>query len=153
MKSLFRVLTVLMVLIPPATIFAAGFQVYRGANLEGVYEAKLPQAGGKISKAPKVIVFTTSDSFESVVSFYRGIGREYRVPGAGGKPMKLPSGQELREAYFIFDGAGDIMTSKHWIKIQRPYLGIGRPGEGMPGKSMNAREVTAIIEEDRRTYP
>ena len=40
----------------------------------------------------------------------------------GGKPIKLSSGQELKEAYFIFDNAADIMTSKHWIKIQRPYL-------------------------------
>ena len=67
--------------------------------------------------------------------------------------MKLSSGQELREAYFILDNAADIMTSKHWIKIQRPYLGRGQTGEGFHGKYGAVRDVTAIIEEDKRSYP
>ena len=69
------------------------------------------------------------------------------------EPMKLPSGQELKEAYFIFDNAADIMTSKHWIKIQRPYLSRERTREGFQGKYGAVREVTAIIEEDKRSYP
>ncbi len=153
MKRIVCALSLLIVFALPTDIFGRGFKVYPGAKLEDVYQAKQSEAGSKPSKVAKVIVFTTNDSFENVVSFYRGIGREYRVPGAGGKPMKLPSGQEFREAYFIFDDAGDIMTSKHWIKIQRPYLGIGQPGTGIHGKYTDAREVTAIIEEDRRTYP
>jgi hypothetical protein len=106
-----------------------------------------------MSKTPKVIIFTTKDFFENVVAFYQGIAREYRMPGSGGKPMKLSSGQEFREAYFILDDAGDIMTSKHWIKIQRPYLSRERTKEGFKGKYGTAREVTAIIEEDKRSYP
>ena len=61
----------------------------------------------------------------------------------------LSSGQELKEAYFIFDDAGDLSTSKHWVKIQRPYLGKGQSVE----KYGRAREATAIIEEDKRSYP
>ena len=134
-------------------VFAASFKVYPGANLEEVNEARQSEAGAKMSKSPKIVIFTTNDFFENVVSFYRGTGREYRVPGTGGKPSKLASGQELKEAYFILDNAPDIMTSKHWIKIQRPYLVGGRTGEGFHGKSETVRDVTAIIEEDKRTYP
>jgi hypothetical protein len=121
--------------------------------LEEVFEAKQSQAGTKASNSPKVIIFTTNDLFENVVAFYRGTAREYRVPGSSGKPMKLSSGQELKEAYFIFDNAADLSTSKHWIKIQRPYLVRGQTGEGFHGKFEAVREVTAIIEEDRRSYP
>lgn len=152
MKSLFRILITTIALILPAILFAAGFQVYPGAKLEDVYESGQPGPGTKMTQGPKVVVFTTSDSFESVVIFYRGLGREYRVPG-GGKPMKLPSGREFKEAYFVFDSAADIMTSKHWIKIQRPYLGSGQIRGGTYAKQTDVREVTAIIEEDRRTYP
>jgi hypothetical protein len=121
--------------------------------LEGVYEVQQLERGIKVSKGPKVIIFTTNDFFENVVAFYRGTGREYRMPGTSGKPTKLSSGQELKEAYFIFDNAADIMTSEHWIKIQRPYLSRERTKEGVQGKYGAVREVTAIIEEDKRTYP
>ncbi len=134
-------------------VFAASFKVYPGAKVEEVYETKPPEVGVKMSQGSKVIVFVTNDFFENVVAFYRGTGREYRMPGTGGKPMKLSSGQEIKEAYFIFDDAADIMTSKHWIKIQRPYLSRERTKEGSPGKYGPVREVTAIIEEDKRTYP
>ncbi len=150
-----RVLTVafLIFVVFSTALFAASFKVYPGAKLEDVYETKQPETTSKMSKGPKVIIFTTNDLFENVVAFYRGTGREYQMPGTGGKPIKLPSGQELKEAYFIFDNAADIMTSKHWIKIQRPYLSREQTKQGSPGKYGAVREVTAIIEEDKRTYP
>ncbi len=153
MKSAAYVLAIWMFFASPADILAREFNVYPGARLEDVYDASQPDTGGKMSKAPKVIVFTTGDSFESVVSFYRGIGREYRVSGGTGKPMKLPSGQEFREAYFIFDNAIDLSTSKHWVRIQRPYLGREQTGVNFQGIHRPARDLTAIIEEDRRSYP
>ncbi len=153
MKTGAFILTFVMSLTLSTAVFAGVFKVYPGAKLEEVYEAKQSEAGAKGSKSPKVIIFVTADLFENVVAFYRGLTREYRMPGTGGKPMRLSTGQELKEAYFIFDDAPDIMTSKHWIKIQRPYLGRGRPGESAQGKYEAIREVTAIIEEDRRTYP
>ena len=153
MKTGAFILTFLMFFTFSTAVFAASFKVYPGARVEDVYETKQPEVGAKVSKGPKVIIFTTNDFFENVVAFYRGTGREYRMPGTGGKPTKLSSGQELKEAYFIFDNAADIMTSKHWIKIQRPYLSRERTKEGSPGKYGAVREVTAIIEEDKRTYP
>ena len=153
MKRGALILTLVMSVTLPTVVFAGGFKVYPGAKLEDVYETKQSEAGTKMSKAPKVIIFTTNDFFENVVAFYRGTGREYRIPGSSGKPTKLSSGQELKETYFIFDNAADIMTSKHWIKIQRPYLSRERTKEGFQGKYGAVREVTAIIEEDKRSYP
>lgn len=147
------ILTLVMSFTLPAVVFAGSFKVYPGARVEEVYEAKQSETGTTMQKVPKVIIFTTNDFFENVVAFYRGLAREYRMPGTGGKPTKLSSGQELKEAYFIFDNAADIMTSKHWIKIQRPYLSRERTKEGFQGKYGAVREVTAIIEEDKRSYP
>jgi hypothetical protein len=153
MKTGAFILTFVMFFTLPALGFSASFKVYPGAKLEEVYEAKQSEAGAKMSKSPQVIIFTTNDFFENVVAFYRGTAREYRMPGSGGKSMKLSSGQELKEAYFIFDDAADIMTSKHWVKIQRPYLSRDRTKEGFQGKYSAVRDVTAIIEEDKRSYP
>ena len=152
-KGILCILASVMFLALPALGLSASFKVYPGAKLEDVYDTKQSEGGTKMAKAPKVIIFTTNDLFENVVAFYRGIAREYRTPGMGGKSMKLSSGQELKEAYFIFDDAGDLGTSKHWIKIQRPYLSRARTSEGFQGKYEKVREVTAIIEEDKRTYP
>jgi len=153
MKRVGLILILVMFFTLPALCFSASFKVYPGARVEEVYDARQSETGAKVAKSPKVIIFTTNDFFENVVAFYRGTGREYRAPGSSGKPIKLPSGQELKEAYFIFDDAADIMTSKHWVKIQRPYLSRGRTKEGSQGRYEAVREITAIIEEDKRTYP
>ncbi len=152
MKKRTWVLAFVMFLLLLAPGFSASFKVYPGAKLEDVYEPKQSEAGTKMSTSPKVIIFTTNDLFENVVAFYRGIAREYRVPGMGRNPVKLSSGQELKEAYFILDGATDLSVSQHWIKIQHPYLEKGRPGDPFYGKSEKPRDVTAIIEEDKRSY-
>lgn len=152
MKKGICIVAFVMVLTLPAPGFSASLKLYPGARLEDVYEAKQSEAGTKMSNSPKVIIFTTNDLFENVVAFYRGIAREYKVPGMGRSPVKLSSGQELQEAYFILDAAGDLSSSKHWIKIQRPYVDKGRPGDPFYGKHEKARDVTAIIEEDKRSY-
>jgi hypothetical protein len=151
-KGIIWILNFVVLFALPAPGFSASFKVYPGAKLEDVYEAKQSESGTKMPKAPKVIIFTTNDPFESVVAFYRGTAREYRVPGMGRNPVKLSSGQELKEAYFILDAAGDLSVSKHWIKIQRPYLDKGGAGGPSYGKYEKTRDVTAIIEEDKRSY-
>ncbi len=153
MKTRAFILALNIFLTLPAVVSAGVFKVYPGAKLEEVYEVKHAEAGAKTSKPLKVIIFTTNDLFENVVAFYRGNAREYRIAGTTGRPTKLSTGQELKEAYFIFDDATDIMTSKHWIKIQRPYLVRSQTGEGFHGKFETVRDVTAIIEEDKRSYP
>ena len=154
MRTAAFLLTFVVFVIFSAVVLAGVFKVYPGAKLEDVYGTKQLDAGtNKMSKAPQVIIFTTNDLFENVVAFYRGNAREYRMPSTGGNPLRLPTGQELKEAYFIFDDATDIMSSKHWIKIQRPYLVSGQTGANFSGKFQAVRDVTAIIEEDKRTYP
>lgn len=86
--------------------------------------------------------YTTNDSFEKVVHFYKGLGSEYSMPGLR-KGGKLPSGQELKQAYFIFDGAKDITTSKSWAKIQRPFIG-GVDFKGGRPEYRDVKDVTAI---------
>jgi hypothetical protein len=152
MKKWDWILAFAMVFLPLSLGFSASFNVYPGAKLDGVYETKQAQPAGLPPKISKEIVFTTPDPFESVVAFYSGTAREYRIPGRMGHAIKLFSGQELKEAYFIFDNGADIMTSQHWIKIQRPYLGKDQTKETF-GKYGTTREVTAIIEEDKRSYP
>jgi len=152
MKRSAYVLAFVMFFSLSAVVLAGSFKVYPGAKVEDIYELKRSESANKMSKPLKIIIFTTNDFFESVVSFYRSNAREYRMPG-GEKAMKLSSGQELREAYFILDNAGDIATSEHWIKIQRPYLSRDQTKEGFQGKYGAVRDVTAIIEEDKRSYP
>jgi hypothetical protein len=153
MKKGIWILAFAMLFALSAPCFSAPFKVYPGARLEDVYEPKPSEVGGKIAKAPKVITFTTDDPFETVVVFYRSVAREYRMPGGSGKPIRLPSGQELKEAYFILDGASDLSASNHWIKIQRPYIEKGRAGSPFSGQYEKIREVTAIIEEEKGSYP
>ena len=124
---------VMLFVLPAVVVFAGSFKVYPGAKLDDIYESKQSETGSKMSKAPEVIIFTTNDFFENVVTFYQSIAREYRIPGRG-KSMKLSSGQELKEAYFILDDAADIMTSKHWIKISASLSEQGENKRGLPGK-------------------
>lgn len=146
-------LAFMMLIVLPVVVFAGSFKVYPGARLYDVVKSEQPDAVNKKSKTQKVIIFMTDDLFENVVSFYRGNAREYRIPGREGRSIRLSSGQEIKEAYFILDDGADIMTSKHWIKIQRPYLDKGRTGDPFYGKYERIREVTVIIEEDKRSYP
>ena len=106
-------------------VFAAEFKPYPGAKIDekATQEANQSAAGSKLGKSPTSTIYTTNDSFEKVFDFYKGMTKEYKMPHQKeGKVKKLPSGQELKEAYFILDGASELMSSKLWIKIQRPYI-------------------------------
>ena len=109
MKKLSYVL-LSMVFIFSAVAFAADFKPYPGAKIDekATQEANQSAAGSKMGKAPKSTIYTASDSFDKVFDFYRGMAKEFKMPHQKeGKVKKLPSGQELKEAYFIFDGAND----------------------------------------------
>ena len=86
--------------------------------------------------------YLTDDSFEKVVAFYKGFAREYQMPF---KKMgsKLPTGQEMKQTFFIFDGAKDIVTSKSWAKVQRPYIGSVEM-KGLTPEYHDIRDVTVI---------
>ncbi|HSO73041.1 MAG TPA: hypothetical protein VLR91_10425, partial [Thermodesulfobacteriota bacterium] len=110
-------------------VFAGDFKVYTGAKVddkltrEANEMAAKAQGGSKIG-APKATIYVPGDPYEKVYGFYQGVGKEYQMPGVSGKTTKLSSGMELKTAFFIFDGAKDLMSSKRWAKIQRPYLGL-----------------------------
>jgi hypothetical protein len=128
-------------------VLAADFKPYPGAKIDekATQEANQSAAGSKMGKAPKSTIYTASDSFEKVFDFYKGMAKEFKMPHQKeGKVKKLPSGQELKEAYFIFDGASDLMSSKLWIKVQRPYIGRVKM-EGFQAKYEDVRDVTAIV--------
>ncbi len=106
---------------------AAEFKIYPGAKLDdkATKEAMEAAQAAKISNV-KTMIYTTADSFQKVASFYNGIAKEYTMPrasGVSGKPKKYDK-YDLWEAYFIFDDAKDLASSKLWIKVQRPYIGV-----------------------------
>lgn len=120
---------------------AGDFNLYPGAKLDekATKEARDMAAAAKMTNV-KASIYTTADSFAKVTSFYQSIAKEYSMPrasGSSGKPKKYEK-YDLWEAYFIFDGAKDLGTSKLWIKIQRPYIGE------------DVRDVTAIVVSEKK---
>ena len=141
------------VLVGLTFVFAAGalaadFKPYPGARVDEATTREAREAAAQSPLQPKEMVPTIylSDApFEKVAAFYRGLGREYKMPGRQGRsPQKLPGGQELQEAYFIFDGAKDLVTSRRWAKVQRPYIG-GMKMVGSSPQYQDIRGVTVII--------
>ncbi len=140
MKKICLALIVIVFLFP-LIISAAEFKPYLGAKVD----EKATQESRNAAKAAKMAnvqstVYTTSDSFSRVASFYKEITTEYTMPrasGTTGKPRKLGS-YDLYEAYFIFDGAKDLAGSKIWVKVQRPFIGE------------DVRDVTAIVVTEKK---
>jgi hypothetical protein len=87
--------------------------------------------------APPTEVYTTSDKFDQVYAFYKSVYRE--APNSLPTP-KLPSGKPVRWAFFILDDAKSLARSRHWLKIQTPY--ILTVGEGMEYKGI--RDICVI---------
>lgn len=126
---------------------AADFKPYPGARMDEAITQAARQAAAQSPLQPQDLVptiYLTNDPFEKVTAFYRGLAREYRMPGPQDVVQKLPGGQEIKEAYFIFDGAKDLVTSRRWAKVQRPYIG-GVKMEGPTPQYQDIREVTVII--------
>lgn len=67
-----------------------------------------------------ITAWLSEEKFEQVLGFYRAVGGEFKPPD----PLpaeKLPSGQVIQRTFVILDGAPDLATSRHWIRIQRPF--------------------------------
>ena len=108
---------------------AQDFRPYAGSKLDEKSSREASAAApGKESE-----VYTTGDAFDKVYAFYKSLYKEYTMRSSG---PKLPSGQQIKWAFFILDGGKDLSSSKHWMKIQRPYVG------GADGKDV--RDVTVI---------
>ncbi len=145
MKCLLHVFSLTVFVTMSTIAFAGQFKVYPGAKVDknATEEAQQLVVGTKLGKGTRTSIYTTGDSFKKVFDFYKGIAKEYKMPWMGGKVKRLPSGQEIKDAFFIFDGAPDITTSKLWIKIQWPYIGTVKM-EGYAVKYGDIRETTTI---------
>lgn len=127
-----------------ATIVAAqGFKVYPGASkFTPPDNEETREALKALPPGTEATYYITNDSFEKVAAFYRGFAKEYTIPGRK-SAGKLPNGQEIKQAFFIFDGAKDIVTSKSWADVQRPYIGSVKM-KGFVPEYHDVRDVTAI---------
>jgi len=96
----------------------------------------------------------TDDSFDQVVAFYKGIGREYTDPRMqeSAKSARLPDGREIRKAFLILDGASDVARSTHWVRIQHPFIGLVSMKGGAPQYS-DVRDVSEIVVTERKPVP
>ncbi len=111
------------VLAVTTVVAAQGFKVYPGASKYTPPDTKETREVAKaLPPGTEATVYLTNDSFEKVAAFYKGFASEYTMPYMP-KGRKLPSGQELKQTYFIFDGAKDLSTSKSWAQVQRPFIG------------------------------
>lgn len=140
-----HVLSLVMLVVFSAGVMAAEFKPYPAAKVD----EKATKAARDATGMMTTTIYTTIDSYDKVYAFYKTIGKEYKMPPAEGS-FNLRSGGVLKEAYFIFDGAADIIESKNWIKIQRPYLGAMKasfPPDAKYVEDMydDVRDVTVIV--------
>jgi hypothetical protein len=142
-----RVLTiatrVLLTLAIISVAAAQGFKPYPGATKYTPPDNEEARRALKdLPPGATATSYTTPDSFEKVVAFYKSFAKQYDMPHqrAG---AKLANGQELQRTFFIFDGATDITTSKSWAKVQHPFIG-GVEFQGGAPQYKDVRDVTEI---------
>jgi hypothetical protein len=127
-----------------ASAAGEGFKLYPGATKytpPATEDTKL--FTDSLRPGTKITAYLTKDSFDKVVAFYKGLGKEYSHPGAPATG-KLPSGQEIRKTFLILDGAPDIIRSRSWISVQHPFLGaVSRQGGALQYKDV--RDETEIV--------
>jgi hypothetical protein len=119
--------------------WSADFKPYPGSKVDEEAAAEYRKIMADMPPQARSIeasFYLTADAFEKVRAFYGGLARPYQMPGRAGVPHKLLNGQELKEAYFIFDDAPDLATSRLWIKVQRPYVSFDHE---------HIRDITAIV--------
>jgi hypothetical protein len=135
-----------MVLAVTTLVAAQSFKVYPGAKKLVSPETKeSKEASASLPAGTEINSYLTDDSFEKVVAFYKGLGKESSLPFMK-KGEKLPNGQEIKRTWFIFDGAEDISTSTNWAMVQRPYIGSVEM-KGTTPQYHDIRDVTAITVE------
>jgi len=120
--AVFRLVTFWIFLALGTTVVAQGFKQYPGSRLDEEAGAQASSSSRKV----KCEVYTTSDNYDKIYAFYKRLYREFVAPFP--KPQ-LPSGGEVRWAFFILDGGTDFAHSQHWLKIQWPYIGTIGDGD------------------------
>lgn len=120
--AVFRFVTCWIVLALGTTVVAQDFKQYPGSRLD----EKAGAQASSSSRGVKCEVYTTTDDYDKIYAFYKGVYREFVAPFP--KPQ-LPNGKEIRWAFFILDGGKDLAHSQYWLKIQRPYIGAIGDGD------------------------
>jgi hypothetical protein len=121
-----------------------GFKAYPGSTKYTPPDTSETREAAKVLPAGTTsTIYTTNDPFEKVAAFYKSFAKEYQMPGRRGG-VKLPTGQDLKETYLIFDGAANIVASKSWAKVQRPFIGAVDFKGGIP-EYKDVRDITAIV--------
>jgi hypothetical protein len=142
-------LATLALLILTTAAAGQGFKLYPGATKYNPPDTEETREAAKaLPPGTTSTIYTTNDSFEKVGAFYKSFAKEYKMPGMRGG-RKLPSGQDLKEMYLIFDGAADIVASKSWAKVQRPFIGDVDFKGGAPVYK-DVRDITTIIVAEKR---
>jgi hypothetical protein len=97
-----------------------------------------------------ISAYITRDSFDKVVSYYKNSAKQYTSPRTHGGG-KLPNGQEMQQAFFIFDGASDLSTSRRWARVQHPFVG----SVSVKGKPQftDIRDATEIVLTEKKATP
>jgi len=126
--ALFLVVVGMLLATINSPCLAQEFKPYAGSKIDEKASSEATAAvPGKQSE-----VYTTGDAFDKVYAFYKALYKEYSMSGS----PKLPSGQQIKWAFFIIDGGKDLASSKYWMKVQRPYVG------GADGQDI--RDITVI---------
>lgn len=129
-----------------------GFKLYPGATKYTPPDTE--QTRQWVSALPPgttIAAYLTKDSFEKVVAFYRGLGRQYTDPNSPGGD-KLPNGPRIETAFLIFDDAPDLRTSRNWISIRHPFIrSVSRDKAGIP--RYRVRDVTEIVLTQKEAAP
>jgi hypothetical protein len=144
----------------------AEFRPYPGAkeDLElhkAVAEAEEEATGGQ--PEGKMTLFVSSDSFDQVLAFYKGLGRELESPGlpglwTGGHERDLPSeivigptgietkpsGIKIKQAVVVLDGTADVDESKDMVSITRPFV-TSSSEDGSKISYGEVRDITVIV--------
>jgi hypothetical protein len=136
MKKAAWLLVALLFNFLPFACPAQSFKTYPGGKLDEKSTTEATKS--PLNKGADVKVYVTSDAFEKVRAFYASLYHETQ----GGNPPRVPNGPEIHWAFFTIDDAKNLWTSKHWVKVQRPYIG-NRPGELMPNFN-DVRDETVI---------
>lgn len=101
-------------------LLAGTFAEYPGSDLDKKLTEKAQAMSDKAGKKASTKAFYTSDSFEKVAAFYLKRSKEFKMKRPA---QKLEDGTAVKQAFFIFDGAASINTSKDWVSVQNPLIG------------------------------
>jgi hypothetical protein len=115
-----------------AVASAQDFKPYPGAALSPKDSREATAAAAEPGTVSEV--YLTSDSYEKVLAFYKGLYKEDQ--GMPKKGPALVNGQYVKWSFFLLDAGTSLANSKLWLKLQRPYLG------GAGGKDI--RDITTI---------